>query len=245
MASIGMLNEGHLHAALKEWYARPGDRVEVPVEGYQIDLVRDGLLIEIQTRSFSSCARKLRDLVERHRVRLVHPIARERVIVRLPEKGSGAVRRRRSPKKLGFEQVFEELVSIPELLGHENFELELVATREEEVREWTKRKRRHQFHWRVRERRLLEVIAMRLLTEPRDLLALLPRDLPEPFGTTELADALHKPRALAQQVTYCLRKLGALEETGRQGNARLYTRTMSAAPFPAVGSRAASSPAGG
>ena len=54
MASIGVLNEGHLHAALKDWYARPGDRVEVPVEAYHVDLVRDGLLIEIQTGSFSS-----------------------------------------------------------------------------------------------------------------------------------------------------------------------------------------------
>ncbi len=229
MASIGVLNEGHLHAALKDWYARPGDQVEVPVESYQVDLVRDGLLIEIQTGSFSNCARKLRDLVERHRVRLVHPIARERIIVRLPEGGRGAVRRRRSPKRLGFERVFEELVSIPELVAHENFELELVATREEEVREWVKRPRRQKYHWRVSERRLLEVLAMRLVTNPQELLELLPRTLPEPFDTAELAEAWQQPRSLAQQVTYCLRKAGALEETGRRGNARLYARR----PMPA------------
>jgi hypothetical protein len=29
---IGTLNEGALHAQLKEWYRRPGDRVEQPVD---------------------------------------------------------------------------------------------------------------------------------------------------------------------------------------------------------------------
>ena len=227
MASIGVLNEGHLHAALKDWYARPGDGVEVPVEGYQVDLVRDGLLIEIQTRSFSSCAGKLRDLVERHRVRLVHPIARERTIIRMPQNGRGLPRRRRSPKRFGYERVFEELVSFPELVAHENFELELVATREEEVREWVKRPRRRRYQWRVTERRLLEVLAMRLVTSPAELLELLPRDLPEPFDTAELAQAWQQPRSLAQQVTYCLRRAGVLEEAGRRGNARLYSRKVS------------------
>ena len=51
---VGTLREKPLHADLKHWYAEEGDLVEEPVGGYVIDLVRDGLLIEIQTRSFSS-----------------------------------------------------------------------------------------------------------------------------------------------------------------------------------------------
>ena len=50
---IGTLNEGSLHAALKLWYADPGDLVEHPVDGYVIDLVRDDLLIEVQTGGFA------------------------------------------------------------------------------------------------------------------------------------------------------------------------------------------------
>ena len=223
MAGIGELNEGPLHAALKAWYAQPGDQVEVPVESYHVDLVRGDQLIEIQTASFSSCARKLRDLVERHRIRVVHPIPRERTIVRLPENGRGPAKRRRSAKHFGYEQVFEELVSFPELIAHENFELELVATREDEIRKWAKRPRRHKFQWVVAERRLVSVLAMRLVTRPADLLELLPRDLPEDFDTAELASAWQKPRAFAQQVTYCLRKAGALTDVGRRGNARVYS----------------------
>ena len=54
MTSIGSLNEKQLHAALKEWYRDAGDGVEVEVDGFVVDLVRDGLLIEIQTRGFSA-----------------------------------------------------------------------------------------------------------------------------------------------------------------------------------------------
>ena len=76
-ASIGTMRERHLHASLKQWYAEPGDRAEIPVDGYVIDLVRGDLLIEIQTRGFSGMRPKLAAMLARgHRIRVVHPIAR-------------------------------------------------------------------------------------------------------------------------------------------------------------------------
>src|SRR6185503_11946586 len=71
MPGIGLLNEKPLHASLKQWYARPGDQFEVPVGGFVIDIVRDDLLIEIQTRNFSSIKSKLNKLAHSHRVRLI------------------------------------------------------------------------------------------------------------------------------------------------------------------------------
>jgi hypothetical protein len=38
--NIGLLNEKPLHAALKDWYARPEDRFEVSVDGFVIDVVQ-------------------------------------------------------------------------------------------------------------------------------------------------------------------------------------------------------------
>ena len=173
--------------------------------------------------------------MDRHRIRVVHPIPCERTIVRLPESGRGAAKRRRSPKRSGYELVFEELVSFPELIAHENFELELVATREDEIRKWAKRPRRRKFQWVVAERRLVGVLAMRLIARPEDLLELLPRDLPEAFDTAELASAWQKPRAFAQQVTYCLRKAGVLAEVDRRGNARVYSAVTPGASVAHVG----------
>jgi hypothetical protein len=54
---IGTLMETSLHAALKEWYAQPGDRTEVPMDGYVIDLVRDELRFGINCSILSSAIR--------------------------------------------------------------------------------------------------------------------------------------------------------------------------------------------
>jgi hypothetical protein len=74
MPGIGLINEKPLHASLKQWYARPGDRFEVPVDGFVIDIVRDDLLIEIQTRNFASINSKLCKLTRSYEVRLVYPV---------------------------------------------------------------------------------------------------------------------------------------------------------------------------
>jgi len=75
--------EKNVHAALKAWYARPGDELEVEVDGFHIDIVRGQLLVEIQTSNFSSQRRKLEILIERHPLRLVFPIALEKWITRI------------------------------------------------------------------------------------------------------------------------------------------------------------------
>ncbi|HHX43666.1 MAG TPA: hypothetical protein GX714_06730, partial [Chloroflexi bacterium] len=91
--SIGTHRETSLHAALKAWYAEEGDQIEAVVDGYVIDVVRGDLLIEIQTRGFAALTAKLTELLQSHSVRLVHPIARERWIVRLAADGAALGRR--------------------------------------------------------------------------------------------------------------------------------------------------------
>ena len=99
MSGIGLLNEKPLHASLKQWYARLGDRFEVPVDGFVIDIVREDLLIEIQTRNFASTRAKLIKLTRSHQVRLIYPIVQEKWIVRSVSANSGSVVRRKSPKR--------------------------------------------------------------------------------------------------------------------------------------------------
>src|SRR3954467_4357337 len=131
---IGVLREGPLHAAVKDLCARPGDRAEVPMEGYVIDLVRaDGELVEIQTGGFSPLGPKLDALLDGHRMRIVHPIAAERRIVRADEHGE-VVGARRSPKRATAVAVFDKLVAFPSLLTHPNLTIELLLLREDHVR---------------------------------------------------------------------------------------------------------------
>lgn len=222
MSGIGTLNEKPLHAALKQWYAAPGDRFEVAVDGYVIDIVRDDLLLEIQTGTFASIRSKLDRLVRDHRVRLIHPIAQEKWIVKLPEDGGDGGTRRKSPKRGRVEDVFRQMVSIPTLLADDSFELEVLMIRQEEVRRYDGNGNWRRKGWGVEERRLLDVVERRLFMEPADLQALLPEQLKAPFTTKDLAGAAGIQRRLAQEMAYCLRKMNGIELVGKRDRANLY-----------------------
>ena len=220
MPGIGLLNEKELHASLKQWYARPGDRLEVPVDGFVIDIVRDDLLIEIQTRNFASIKSKLTNLARCHRVRLIYPIVQEKLIVRSPARNGKAAIRRKSPKKGRLEDLFWELVSIPQLLLSPNFSLEVLMIRGEEVRRYNA-KRRVRRGWLIEGRRLLEVLDQRSFGQSTDWLRLLPDGL-ELFTTSDLASRMNTGRELAQKMAYCLREAKMIELIGKRGRANLY-----------------------
>jgi hypothetical protein len=223
MAGIGSLRETSLHASLKSWWARPGDLLEAKVDGYVVDLLRGETVVEIQTGHFSAIRPKLRALLARRPVCLVHPIAAERWIVRLDTDRRTALGRRKSPRRGCAAQVFAELVSFPDLLCHPNFSLVALLIREEEVRcPWPRARRGWRRRSRLLDRRLVDVIDSQLLTGPADCAALLPADLTRPFTNRELSAALRLPAALAAQMTYCLRQMGALSVIGKRGRAALH-----------------------
>ena len=220
--ALSTYREGSLHAALKAAYARPGDRVEEAVDGFVIDVVRDGELVEIQTASFSSAARKLRSLVDRHRIRLVHPLAVERWLVRVDADGA-ILSRRRSPKRALPIDVFDELVAFPELIAHPNFTLELVLLREEEVRGPIPEGARYRYPrewWRL-DRRLLDVVETITVVDGVDLATLLP-PLPETFTSADIRSATRRSKRICMRATYCLTKAGAAECVGKQGRLQAY-----------------------
>lgn len=227
---INIYNEKSLHAALKQWYALPDDRLEVVVDGYIIDLVRGDLLVEIQTGSFSPLKRKLQKLARDHPIRLVYPVAQEKWIIRLPKDGwdetgpdERLAVRRKSPKRGRVEQVFKELVYIPGLIASENFSVEVLLIREEEVRRYEANKAWRRRGWVTHERRLLEVVGRQVFRSPADLGRLIPNTLADPFTTQELAKAMGQPDWLAHKMVYCLRALGILQMDGKRRRAILYT----------------------
>jgi hypothetical protein len=218
MSGIGVLNEKPLHAALKQWYARPGDRFEVAVDGFVIDIVRGDRLIEIQTGNFFSIKPKLTALVRSHQVRLVYPIAQERWIVQTGPGHPRRALRRKSPKRGRWEELFRELVSIPQLLTNPNFSVEVLLIREEETRRFAGRR---QWRWAIDARRLLDVIGHRVFEAADDWRHCLPAAL-ESFTAKDLAAAMNTRTDLAQKMAYCLTKGRVIELVGRRGRANLY-----------------------
>jgi hypothetical protein len=228
---VGTLGEKPLHAALKRWYAREGDLIEEPVGGFVIDLVRGDLLIEIQTRGFSAMKRKLSALLGVHAVHVVHPIAVEKLIVRIDDTGE-VLSRRRSPKRGAAVDLFAELVSFPDLIAHAGLSVEVLLIREEEVRRFDGTRAWRRKGWVIEERRLLDVVDSRTVSTPADLAAFLPAGMPPAFTTSDLADALGRPRRLAQQMTYCLRRAGVIEMVDKQRNTIVYSRAVGAPAIP-------------
>lgn len=199
---IGTYNETALHAQLKAWFASgPGDRTEVPLDGRRIDVVQGDLLVEIQTGNFGSIRSKLEDLLERHPVRLVHPVSAERWIVRQGPDGQ-TLGRRRSTRRGRLEDAFAELVRLPRLFLRPSFSFEVLLVRDEEERVRAGRAWRNR-GWVVHGRRLLGVLERRLF-QRADLLGLLPPGLTDPFTTADLALGLGVQRCAAQQLAYVL-----------------------------------------
>nr|MBN1229005.1 hypothetical protein [Anaerolineae bacterium] len=219
---IGTLGEHSLHASLKDWYALPGDRMECKTDGYVIDIIRDNLLIEIQTRHFSAIKRKLKKLVDSHPVRLVYPVAENKWIIRLAANEEIPLDRRKSPKSGTIYDLFSELVYIPDLIGHENLSIEVLLVDLEEVRIKDGRGSWRRRGWSIHDTRLITVNTRHLFESPEDFLALIPDEISDTFTTDDLSGVCGIRKRLAQQVAYSLRHMGVIDHVGKRSRSYLY-----------------------
>jgi len=219
---IGLLQEKSLHAAIKEWYALPDDKLEAKYLNYVIDIMRKRLFIEIQTANFSAIKKKLNTIIEKKKVRLVYPIAVEKQIITLKKNGRTIQSKKKSPKKGRLTDLFDELIRIPTLINHKNFELEVILIRAEEIRcddgkgSWRRKK------ISIYDRRLVEVLETRLFKKAGDFKIFLPKTLEREFTNKDLGAALGIPAYKANRITYCLKKIGVITPIGKQGRSILY-----------------------
>lgn len=220
--NIGTQKETSLHASLKEWYAKPGDRLEVEVGRYVIDIVRGEQLIEIQSGNFHLLKAKLRSLLPTYRVRVVHPIPRERWIQRVSQNDE-KLARRKSPKRGRIEDIFSQLVGIVSFIDEPNLELEAVMIREEIFWRDDGRGSWRRKGWSIADRQLIEVLDCHRFREATDYLQLLPDGFDEPFTNADLSNALNINRRLAERMTYCLRKMSLIHSVGHRKRFNLYS----------------------
>ncbi len=218
----GLSNEGSLHSEIKQWYARPGDRFEVRLNGYIVDILRDDHVIEIQTRNFLAIRNKLLTLCKTHQVRLVHPVFAEKWITRINEPGGEIIGKRRSPKKGTIISLFDELIRIPDLINLNNLTIEVLLIRAEEI--WCQDGKGS---WRrkgvsIIDRKLLDVFESVTFQDKADFLKCLPANLIQPFSNKSLALKLGCKTQSAGKVTYCLKKMGVIKEIGKIGNQLLF-----------------------
>ncbi len=218
---IGTLREMSLHASLKDYYAQPGDHLEVPIAGYLIDIERGKELFEIQTANFGSLKSKLDVLLDDFQVTIVYPIARERWIRRVSTDGE-VISRRKSPKRGRVEQLFDELIYIPQYLRRENLSVDALMIQDEITWLDDGRGSWRRKGWSVQDRRLLSILERHPFSGPVDYLALIPETMTGGFTNRDLAESLNLPIRLAQKMSNCLRRMGLIEQLGKSGRAYLY-----------------------
>lgn len=219
---IGTLKESSFHSTLKQWYKEPGDKIEEPIDNYIIDIVRGNLLIEIQTRNFSSIKKKLQKLIQNHRVRLIHPIVQDKWIINVDAHSDKTIRKRLSPKHGSYIDIFEELIRIPDMISNPNFTVELVLVQIEEIRRNDGKGSWRRAGWSIHNKKLVSILERKMFYTPIDFLLLKPTALRTPFTNVELAHSLKISLRLAQKMSYCLRKMGIIKVIGKKGKAFLF-----------------------
>lgn len=217
---IGNLNESSLHKALKEYYAS-GYKVEEAVNDFVVDLINDKRIIEIQTGNFSSLKKKLKSLLPEYKIHLVYPIPKEKKLIRVDTNGQ-ILSKRLSPKKGCWADIFSELIYITDFLLNPNFSIEILLTKEEEIRiddgkgSWRRKGVSIKDHF------LVEIFESYILKNASDYLKLLPAVLEEPFNNKELANCGAYSLKKAQKITYTLKKMGLLKVNKKTGSQYYY-----------------------
>lgn len=220
--------ETSLHQQLKAHYAGDDGEIEVRRGRYRIDVVRDGLLIEVQHGGLSAIRDKIQKLCEKEKVLVVKPIVTRRRIIKLDKQDGNVVSRRWSPKRGTPADLFDDLVHFTRAFPHKRLTLEVPLVEVEELRYPGHGRRRR---WRKND----HVVADQLLASvgetfrfkrAADLWDLVPGHLPQEFDTAELAEAIGSPRWVGQRAAYCLREMGAVRQVGKRKGAWLYRKTL-------------------
>ena len=220
---IGTLKESSLHASLKQIYKEPGDMVEKSIGKYVIDIVRQNLLIEVQTKNFSAIRRKLENLLKNNRVLLIHPVIKDKWISYLKPNDVSLNQKRKSPQHGSFFNIFKELIYIPDLLSNWNLIIEVLLIQVDEIRI-----KDNIGSWRrngssIYDHKLLKILDRRIISNPEQLLRLIPLGLEKPFTNRTLSESLNISIRLAQMITYTLRKMNLLIVVGKKSNSYLFS----------------------
>lgn len=219
---IGTLKEKTVHAVLKNYFEPNQTKQEIRIHGYVADICSDHGIIEVQTRNFNHLRGKLAAFLEEGPVTVVYPIPYIKWLRWIDENTGEITDRRKSPKKGTPYMAFYELYKIKEFLLHPNFQLCLILLNMEEYRllnGWSRDKKRGSSRY---ERIPVELIEEIWIHNRKDYRKLIPEQLKEEFVSRDFKKETGLSLASAQIALNILYYVGAVERTGKKGNAYCY-----------------------
>lgn len=225
-SSIGRLSEKLLHRTLKHYLEPDTTAHEIECLGSVADIMRDGRITEIQTRSLSRLAPKLSRFLESYPVTVVYPVVTDRLVEWCDPESGEIVEVKKSPKKGRECDLLAELAGLSDLVGREGLRFMIIRVSVREVRlldGYGKDFRRHATKLNILP---LSVAEPHTVSTLREIASLLPDSLADSFTSAELFRALRLKGIRASLTLRMLLRLGIIEKTGTEGRAYLYKRTQ-------------------
>lgn len=222
-SGIGTLGEKTLHAVCK-LYMEPDPRYhEIPTGSFVADIAREGLITEIQTRSFDRLRGKLKYYFEQgYVVNVVCPIPALKWLCWMDPDAGTVTDRRKSPKRGTVYDMILELYKIKPLIGHPNLDLTLLLLEVQEYRTlngWSRDRKKGS----TRYERIPISLIDRVTTGVSDgFSAFIPEGLPEEFTSADFAKAARIPKGQASTLLGILHAAGTAERIGKSRNAYIY-----------------------
>ncbi len=222
---IGTLGEKTLHAVCKLYMEPDPAYHEIKTGDYVADIARDGLITEIQTRSFSRLRDKLRFYLDSgYVVNVVCPIPAIKWVCWLDPQAGTVSERHKSPKKGTVYSRIRELYTLRQIAGHPNLDFTLLLMEVQDYRSLAAKGRDRKRGSKRYERIPISLID-RITTGSADgFSALIPANLPETFTAKDFAGISGANESQASMTLAFLTHTGQMERIGKSGRAYLYRR---------------------
>lgn len=204
---IGTLGEKSLHLALKYYFAPDKASHEQPLGQFVADAVTEEGVIEVQTRGLYRLRRKLDAFLTLCPVTVVHPVAEEKLLVRVDENGA-VLSQRKSPKHETVFTAMRELYALRDYVTRPGLCVCLAGVKLTEYSVQAGKSKRVKL-----DRVPTALTQLWMLASPADYLALLPA-MPEQFTAAECAKLLHIPLPDARMLLGLYARLGLAEGEG-------------------------------
>lgn len=221
---VGELGERTLHAVLKNYIEPDENRQEIKIGKYFADISNEEGITEIQTRSFNKLAEKLKYFLEFSEVTIVYPVAGIKWLCWVDPETGETSEKRKSPKRGTACDVFRELIMLRTILKRPGLHLRFIFLELTEYRiknGWANDGKRGSTRAdRVPERILGELYVQ----DESEYYKLLPEKLPEEFTAKDFAKAARLGRMAASAGLKLLCDMNAIQQSGKQGRAYLYSR---------------------
>jgi len=223
---IGTLGEKTLHAVVKYYIEPDVTKHEIKVGSFHADIVTDGGIFEIQTRSFNAMRKRLACFLDISPVTIVYPLPKTKWLLWIDNDTGEVTKKRKSPKQGRIYDAFYELYKIKPLLAHSNLQLKLVFIDLEEYRNldgWSENKKKGSSRY---ERIPLDVIEEVSFNSTADYLQFIPDELPEQFTSKDYKQAAKINISTAQTALNILNHIGIVKRVGKKGNSLIYERSV-------------------